>query len=141
MEDLIPCFQCSLLIIVVVFGALLPFIVHKDAKKITSDNEALLWALGVFFFGILVLPCYIIYRLIKSGNANTKVTNDPSMKICPNCSEPLRPEEIICRYCDYDVLNKIVFNCTKCKSQLAVDEEHRGEKIECPKCRTENVIA
>ncbi|GEM_PF-5860789 len=39
-----------------------------------------------------------------------------------------------------DIKMKIEFECTRCESPLAVDEEHAGKKINCPRCNTEVTI-
>lgn len=91
---------CGVIVVIWIVWLVLAIWVYKDAKK--RGMNGILWALIVFFLGIIGL---IIYLLVRSSNKGPQQTSGPG-RVCPNCGRPIPMDAQVCPYCGKDFRQK-----------------------------------
>ena len=87
-------FFCIMWIVVFIVWIVITIWAYKDAQK--RGMNAILWALIVFFIGIIGLIIYLVVR----GEHNKK--SEQPGRICPACGRPIPMDAQICPYCGKD---------------------------------------
>jgi membrane protease YdiL (CAAX protease family) len=86
---------CGIVAVIWIVWLVLAIWVYKDAEK--RGMSGILWALIVFFLGIIGL---IIYLVIRSSNKGlTPQQGAGSGRMCPNCGRPIPMDAQVCPYC------------------------------------------
>lgn len=129
-----------------VFLCLIPAKIAEDK----GYSHTLWWCFGMF----ISFPIAFILSL---------VIKDKSLKLCPNCSEKVKKDAKICRFCNYSfngqtkqtqvkdqleqwedrgkTTNTALFemlSCPYCQKNLFLRKVSKGKKYKCPFCK--NII-
>ena len=89
---------CGIIIVIwIVVWLVLAIWVYKDAEK--HSMSGILWALIVFFLGLIGL---IIYLVIRSSHKGPQQSGQGSGRVCPSCGRPIPMDAQVCPYCGKD---------------------------------------
>jgi RNA polymerase subunit RPABC4/transcription elongation factor Spt4 len=100
--------------------------VYRDAER--RGMNGVLWALLVFIGNLIGL---LIYLIVRSDVAREEKRYQ-SIKLCPNCQEPVNTTFVFCPNCGA----RIQPVCPKCKKPIEAGWRvcpHCGEKLTPPK--------
>jgi hypothetical protein len=86
--------MCVLYLIILVVWIIVAIWAYKDAEK--RGMNGLLWALVVFFLGLIGL---IIYIVVRSGAGGGGQQQGGSGRMCPSCGRPIPMDARVCPYC------------------------------------------
>ena len=89
--------MCVIYLVIFIVWILAVVWVYKDAKK-RGGNEAL-WAILVFFTGLIGLIIWLVIRPPIGGKQQGLGGSSEPDRRCPNCGRPIPMDAKVCPYC------------------------------------------
>jgi hypothetical protein len=89
---------CGIIVVIWIVWLVLAIWVYKDAES--RGMSGALWALIVFFLGLIGLIIYILVRSSSTGPQQQQPAG--TGRVCPACGRPIPMDAQVCPYCGKD---------------------------------------